>query len=65
MEGDDDSAPEATSARKAFFPLSMGLSVLVPRSTTKLQVRISWADYAPMVEVKGDKAGGAFWRRGT
>ena len=59
VEGDDDNAPEATSARKAFFPSSMGLSVLVPRDTTKLQVRISWADYAPMVEGEGDKAGGA------
>ena len=59
VEGDDDNVPEATSARKAFFPSSMGLSVLVPRDTTKLQVRISWADYAPMVEGEGDKAGGA------
>ena len=59
VDGDDDNAPEATSARKAFFPSSMGLSVLVPRDTTKLQVRISWADYAPMVEGEGDTAGGA------
>ena len=59
VEGDDDNAPEATSARKAFFPSSMGLSVLVPRDTTKLQVRVAWADYTPMVEGEGDKAGGA------
>ena len=59
VEGDDDNAPEATSARKAFFPSSMGLSVLVPRDTTKLQVRISWADYAPMVEGEGNTARGA------
>ena len=59
VEGDDDNAPEAASARKAFFPSSMGLSVLVPRDTTELQVRISWADYAPMVEGEGDKADGA------
>ena len=65
VEGDDDNAPEATSARKAFFPSSMGLSVLVPRDTTKLQVRISWADYAPMVEGEGDKARRCFWRRGN
>ena len=59
VEGDDDNAPEATSARKAFFPSSMGLSVLVPRDTTELQVRISWADYVPMVESEGNKADGA------
>ena len=59
VEGDDDNAPEATSARKAFFPSSMGLSVLASGDTTKLQVRISWADYAPLVEGEGDKAGGA------
>jgi hypothetical protein len=37
IEADDDNAPEAASARKAFFPSSMGLSVLVtvptPRSS--------------------------------
>ena len=65
VEGDDDNTPEATSARKAFFPSSMGLSVLVPRDTTKLQVRISWADYAPMVEGEGDTAERCFWRRGN
>ena len=59
VEGDDDNVPEVTSARKAFFPSSMGLSVLVPRDTTKLQVRISWADYAPMVQGEGNKADGA------
>ena len=58
VEGDDDNAPEATSARKAFFPSSMGLSVLVPRDTTELQVRVAWADYAPVVEGEGDSASG-------
>ena len=48
VEGDDDNASEATSARKAFFPSSMGLSVLVPHDTTELQVRITWANYAPV-----------------
>ena len=50
VEGDDDNAPEATSARKAFFPSSMGLSVLVARETSELEVRIAWADYAPMAD---------------
>ncbi|MCP3993781.1 MAG: helicase, partial [bacterium] len=47
VEGDDDNAPEQTSARKAFFPSSMGLSVLVPEDAAQLQVKITWGDYAP------------------
>ena len=54
VEGDDDNAPEATSARKAFFPSSMGLSVLVPRDAAELQVRIAWADYAPVIDGEGE-----------
>ena len=50
VEGDDDNAPEATSARKAFFPSSMGLSVLIPQDTAQLQVKVAWADYAPVIE---------------
>ncbi|MCZ6691783.1 MAG: DISARM system helicase DrmA [Planctomycetota bacterium] len=50
VQGDDDNAPEATSARKAFFPSSMGLSVLVPKDVAELDVRIAWADYVPMVD---------------
>ncbi len=44
---DDDNAPEQASARKAFFPSSMGLSVLVPEDAAQLQVRITWGDYMP------------------
>ncbi len=47
VEGDDDHAPEQTSARKAFFPSSMGLSVLVPEDAAQLQAEITWGDYAP------------------
>ena len=50
IEGDDDNAPEATSARKAFFPSSMGLSVLVSQDAAELQVRIAWADYVPLID---------------
>ena len=56
VEGDDDNAPEASSARKAFFPSSMGLSVLVAPETTELKGRLAWADYAPMAE-EGDREG--------
>ena len=47
VDGDDDNAPEQTSARKAFFPSSMGLSVLVPEDAAQLQVKITWGDYTP------------------
>lgn len=47
-ESDDDSAPEAASARKAFFPSSMGLSVLVSSETSQLEVKLAWADYVPV-----------------
>jgi hypothetical protein len=46
--GDDDdegSPPEVASARKAFFPSSVGLSVLVPATTRALSVRATWGEY--------------------
>ena len=48
VESDDDVAPEAASARKMFFPSSMGLSVLVPATTHALRVQVAWADYLPV-----------------
>ena len=46
--GDDEAVPEAASARKAFFPSSMGLSFLVPQNTTELDVTVQWGDYCPV-----------------
>jgi Helicase conserved C-terminal domain len=46
-EGDDEIVPDAPSARRAFFPSSMGISVLVPESTRELQVIVDWGDYKP------------------
>jgi hypothetical protein len=43
--GDDETQPEQASARKAYFPSSMGTSVLVSKETTQLQVNLNWADY--------------------
>ena len=42
---DDDKAPETASARKAHFPSSMGLSVLVAKGSGALQARVCWGDY--------------------
>jgi hypothetical protein len=43
--GDDEKAPEAAAARKAFFPSSMGLSFLIADGVTKLKAIASWGDY--------------------
>ncbi|MDF5729102.1 MAG: DISARM system helicase DrmA [Rhizonema sp. PD38] len=42
---DDENVPEKSFARKAFFPSSMGLSILVPQKTTQLHVTVQWGDY--------------------
>lgn len=67
--GDDDSPPEAASARKAYFPSSMGLSVLVPKEAKSLRVRLTWGDYVPDEQVEapeqadGDGHPRRVWRR--
>src|SRR5258708_21638564 len=42
---DDDAPPERASARKVFFPSSIGLSVLVPSDTRSLRLTAQWGDY--------------------
>jgi hypothetical protein len=42
---DDDTTPEPPAARRAFFPSSIGLSVLVPGATGRLRVQVDWGDY--------------------
>ncbi len=41
----DDTTPEPPAARRAFFPSSIGLSLLVSKQTRKLQVEVNWGDY--------------------
>lgn len=48
--GDDQGAPERTSARRALFPSSMGASVLVPAQARALQVVVHWGDYRSVPE---------------
>ncbi len=45
---DDDSAPDSPSARRAFFPSSLGLSVLLPVQAQSLRAEVLWADYQPL-----------------
>src|SRR5258708_4450928 len=42
---DDNLPPERPAARQRYLPSSIGVSVLLPTSVTKLEVRVSWGDY--------------------
>jgi hypothetical protein len=73
---DDDTTPEPRAARRAYFPSSIGLSLLVPKETRQLRVTVDWGDYlaepldAPEEgeEVPPTEVGGRIplrWRRHT
>lgn len=47
--GEDNSPPEATAAKKALFPSSMGLTVFIPAETENLEITVHWADYYPII----------------
>ncbi len=55
--GDDDTIPETPAARRAFFPSSIGLSLLVAETTQRLRVTIQWGDYRPEAPRTGEHAG--------
>jgi hypothetical protein len=48
-QGDDDVAPDAAPARRVFLPSSIGLSVLVPPGTVKIDAEVQWGDYRKIV----------------
>ena len=52
--GDDVSAPERGSSKRAFLPSSMGLSALADAAAKSLRMVLSWGDYAPEEEAAGD-----------
>lgn len=41
----ESSAEERRAAKRSLFPSSMGLSFLVPKGTTSLEVSLTWGDY--------------------
>ena len=45
--GDDAGTPDRGSHKRLFLPSSMGLSMLVGEETKRLDVAVSWGDYAP------------------
>lgn len=60
---DDDPAPEKASARKAPFPSSIGVSLLVPADVRELNVDVSWGDYTPLPRPDGAEVGPQSWQR--
>src|SRR5947209_17181131 len=52
---DDAATPEPAAARRAVFPSSMGLSLLVPKDAKELHVRVRWGDYQPLHVAGGEE----------
>ncbi len=53
---DDANAPEPPASRRAFFPSSMGMSLIVPASVKSLKVAVRWGDYANDATVEAVEA---------
>ena len=50
LHGSDDAGtPDRGSHKRLFLPSSMGLSLLVDEETQRLDVAVSWGDYAPEI----------------
>lgn len=60
---DDDAAPDRASARKAPFPSSIGVSVLVPAGVASLDLEAWWGDYVPLARPDGEERGPQRWQR--
>jgi hypothetical protein len=56
---DDDETPEPASARRAFFPSSIGLSVLTPVFAHTMTAVVEWGDYRYLPAEKRDEGGSA------
>jgi len=62
---EDAIIPEPAAARRAVFPSSMGLSVLLPKGAKDLKVSVRWGDYQPEGKDDSPEGHGAprSWRR--
>ena len=47
---DDDQTPEGGSARRAWFPSSIGISVLIPKETASITATVEWGEYKKVKE---------------
>src|SRR5262245_1842295 len=57
---DDAVAPEPAAARRALFPSSMGLSLLVPKEAKELRVAVRRGDYRPPADEAATQQGHLF-----
>ena len=57
---DDATTPEPPAARRAYFPSSIGLSLLVSQATRQLRVTVRWGDYRLKVPETQDEGEDAF-----
>jgi hypothetical protein len=48
---DDNLVPESQARARAFFPSSMGVSVLIAKATDTLQVEVLWGTYARLPNI--------------
>ena len=59
LHGSDDAGtPDRGSHKRLFLPSSMGLSLLVDEETQRLDIAVSWGDYAPDTADASDAASG-------
>jgi hypothetical protein len=59
----EESNEERKSAKKGFFPSSMGLSFLVPKEARELSATVRWGDYAPAATEGADEPSVTVWQR--
>lgn len=52
--GEDSQNPDKPAARRALYPSSMGLSVLLSGPTTEVEVVATWGDYHPLPDLEGE-----------
>jgi hypothetical protein len=54
-KGDDDTAPEVASARRAYFPSSMGLSFFICADTHTVTAIVNWGEYQTTKKIAEEK----------
>ena len=59
----EESTEERKSAKKGFFPSSMGLSFLAPEDADSVTVTVRWADYGLVQMVDADGKATSVWQR--